>query len=103
MSGRPVPYPESFKSAKEGRTEDSAGAGQIQIPSGGGGSNAWAVTGEHTKSGKPLLAGDPHLRSGLPANWMLLHLTGGGLDVAGAAVPAVPGGSSDTIATSPGR
>ena len=26
------------------------------------GSNAWAVSGSHTQSGKPLLAGDPHIR-----------------------------------------
>ena len=25
------------------------------------GSNAWAIGGEHTKNGKPLLANDPHL------------------------------------------
>ncbi len=27
------------------------------------GSNAWVIHGNHTKSGKPLLANDPHLSS----------------------------------------
>ena len=33
------------------------------------GSNAWAIAGTHTASGKPLLAGDPHIRFAAPAVW----------------------------------
>lgn len=33
------------------------------------GSNAWAVAGSRTASGKPLLAGDPHIRFANPAVW----------------------------------
>ncbi|WP_246003358.1 penicillin acylase family protein [Nocardioides aurantiacus] len=33
------------------------------------GSNAWAVSGEHTVSGEPLLANDPHLGVSQPAVW----------------------------------
>lgn len=33
------------------------------------GSNAWAVSGSRTASGKPLLAGDPHIRFAVPAVW----------------------------------
>jgi len=33
------------------------------------GSNSWAVSGEHTDSGLPLLANDPHLSVQLPAIW----------------------------------
>ena len=32
----------------------------------GVGSNAWVVGGQHTESGKPILANDPHLGSLLP-------------------------------------
>lgn len=33
------------------------------------GSNAWVIHGNHTKSGKPLLANDPHLTNSIPATW----------------------------------
>lgn len=33
------------------------------------GSNSWAISGEHTNSGLPLLANDPHLSVQLPAIW----------------------------------
>ena len=33
----------------------------------GSGSNAWVIGGEHTASGKPILANDPHLASLIPS------------------------------------
>ncbi|MFK4039474.1 penicillin acylase family protein [Nonomuraea wenchangensis] len=33
------------------------------------GSNSWVISGAHTKSGKPLLANDPHLSPQLPSVW----------------------------------
>jgi penicillin amidase len=41
------------------------------------GSNSWVVSGEHTVSGKPLLANDPHLATSIPGIWyqMGLHCT----------------------------
>src|SRR5690606_14379151 len=33
------------------------------------GSNSWVVSGQHTKSGKPLLANDPHLDASMPSIW----------------------------------
>ncbi len=43
----------------------------------GVGSNAWAVSGQHTASGAPLLANDPHLDASMPSVWyqMGLHCT----------------------------
>lgn len=38
------------------------------------GSNAWALSGARTSSGKPLLAGDPHIAYALPAVWYEAHL-----------------------------
>ncbi|WP_310732105.1 penicillin acylase family protein [Roseateles sp. YR242] len=38
------------------------------------GSNAWVVAGSHTASGKPLLAGDPHIAYSAPAVWWEAHL-----------------------------
>ena len=58
---------------------------------GGGASNAWAVSGEHTSTGAPLLACDPHLRPAIPSLFHVAHVTGGALDVIGATVPGLPG------------
>ncbi len=55
------------------------------------GSNAWAMSGSHTASGKPLLSNDPHLSPSLPGIWWTAHLQAPGLDVAGVALPGVPG------------
>ena len=56
----------------------------------GVGSNAWAVAGRHVDNGKPLLAGDPHLRAQLPSTFYLARLRGERLNVAGATLPGVP-------------
>lgn len=65
------------------------------------GSNAWALSGARTASGKPLLANDPHLPWTQPATWHLVHLRAPGLNAAGAALPGIPGiiiGHNDRIA-----
>jgi penicillin amidase len=54
------------------------------------GSNAWVVSGMHSASGKPVLAGDPHLEWSIPSPWYLVHLKAGDLDVTGASLPGVP-------------
>jgi len=54
------------------------------------GSNAWAVAGALTASGKPLLANDPHLEPSMPGIWQMVHLQAPGLNVAGVALPGVP-------------
>jgi penicillin G amidase len=58
------------------------------------GSNAWALSGAHTASGKPILAGDPHLEWSIPSPWYLVHLqasdSGAGVDVTGASLPGIP-------------
>jgi penicillin amidase len=47
------------------------------------GSNAWAVSGSRTQSGKPLLAGDPHIRFSVPAVWYEAQLTAPGFELYG--------------------
>ncbi|MEZ1317584.1 penicillin acylase family protein [Pseudomonas fluorescens] len=47
------------------------------------GSNAWAVAGSRTKSGKPLLAGDPHIRFSVPSVWYEAHLSAPGFELYG--------------------
>lgn len=59
------------------------------------GSNAWALSGAHTESGRPLLANDTHLGVSFPSVWTMAHLKAPGpagttLDVAGFTLPGIP-------------
>lgn len=55
------------------------------------GSNSWVISGEHTKSGKPIHANDPHLANGIPTFWYLSHISyPDGSFVAGASFPGFP-------------
>jgi len=47
------------------------------------GSNAWAISGSRTKSGKPLLAGDPHIRFSVPSVWYEAQLSAPGFELYG--------------------
>ena len=72
-------------------------------PTTGYGSNNWVVSGAMTKSGKPLLANDPHLGLTTPSIWYLarLHNTTTGSNVVGVGFPGLPGivlGRNDRIA-----
>jgi penicillin amidase len=55
------------------------------------GSNNWAVTGAHSATGAPLIAGDPHLPPSMPGIWYQVGLTVGGRFVRGASLPGMPG------------
>jgi len=66
----------------------------LMLPSssrGGIGSNNWAVAGSRTATGKPLLAGDPHLLVTQPGTWFEVHLRAPGYDARGVALPFLPG------------
>ena len=47
------------------------------------GSNAWAIAGKRTASGKPLLAGDPHIDFSAPSVWYEAHLSAPGFELYG--------------------
>lgn len=64
------------------------------VGSPGLGSNAWALNGQHTATGKPLLASDPHLAVQMPCPIYENHLEaadGAGLRLTGASLPGLPG------------
>ncbi|MFD7878376.1 penicillin acylase family protein [Streptomyces sp. NPDC059766] len=46
----------------------------VGVNGNGIGSNSWVVAGEHTITGKPLLANDPHLSPALPSVWYQMGL-----------------------------
>ncbi|MGW1324237.1 penicillin acylase family protein [Streptomyces antibioticus] len=46
----------------------------VGVNGNGIGSNSWVVDGDHTITGKPLLANDPHLSASLPSVWYQMGL-----------------------------
>jgi penicillin G amidase len=65
------------------------------------GSNAWAISGRLTASGKPLLSNDMHLEYSIPGIWFMVGLRMPGMHVAGVSLPGTPGvivGHNDRIA-----
>ncbi|WP_420624082.1 penicillin acylase family protein [Candidatus Poriferisodalis sp.] len=56
-----------------------------------GASNSWALSGERTASGKPLLAGDPHRGIEFPNVYHQCHLSCDDFDAIGMGFPGVPG------------
>ncbi|UAA39453.1 penicillin acylase family protein [Paraneptunicella aestuarii] len=65
------------------------------------GSNAWAVSGQFTQSGLPLLGSDPHLAVQIPTMFYLAAIQGDRLNVTGATFPGIPvvlAGRNESIA-----
>lgn len=54
------------------------------------GSNNWVVSGQHTTSGSPLLANDPHLGHRTPGVWYLARMTTPQGSQVGATLPGAP-------------
>lgn len=72
----------------------SDGLASLRLTAGGlpraGGSNAWAVSGKKSVTGRPLLANDPHILLTCPSLWYENHLVAPGLDVYGVSFPGAP-------------
>ena len=67
------------------------------------GSNCWALGGTRTVTGKPILAGDPHLAVRNPSLWYEIGLEGAGYKLVGFSFAGIPGiviGHNDHIAWS---
>jgi penicillin amidase len=65
------------------------------------GSNNWVIGPARSKSGKALLANDPHLHHSAPGIWYVMRLEIGGRPVEGVALVGLPGiviGKTDRIA-----
>ena len=80
------------------RVQDSVAAVPDLVGRGRGvGSNSWVVDGDHSATGMPLLANDPHLGISQPGIWMQMGLhcreqtPACGLDVSGFTFSGVPG------------
>ncbi len=55
-----------------------------------GGSNTWVIGGQHTPSGRPLLANDAHLPLESPTFFHEMHLVAPGFDAIGSTLPGAP-------------
>lgn len=55
------------------------------------GSNAWAIAGARTATGKPILASDPHLEWTFPSTWWQVDMKAPGFHVTGMCLPGAPG------------
>ena len=53
-------------------------------------SNSWVLGGPRTRSGKPILANDPHLGLDAPGTWYLARIETPELTLAGVTAPGVP-------------
>ena len=80
------------------RVRDGARSLPALLGTGDGiGSNSWVVDGEHSTTGEPILANDPHLDVSIPGIWMQMGLhcrtvsDDCPLDVAGFTFSGVPG------------
>ncbi|MET0244504.1 MAG: penicillin acylase family protein [Flavitalea sp.] len=74
---------------------------ELNKPDKANGSNNWAVSGSLTKSGKPILANDPHLDLTLPSVWYEIQINTPTMNVYGVSFPGLPSvviGSNDQIA-----
>jgi len=56
----------------------------------GGGSNNWALAGSRPRTGRPILANDPHLPPFAPPQWHLAHVRTPEWGVAGASLVGTP-------------
>lgn len=63
---------------------------QIEFESGLG-SNNWALSPEKTKTGRPILANDPHRTLAVPSLRYIAHISAPGMNVIGGGEPVLPG------------
>jgi penicillin G amidase len=54
------------------------------------GSNEWAISGDHTTTGRPMIANDPHLALTTPSTFYPMALQGGGINAIGIGFPGAP-------------
>ena len=69
-----------------GRVREALGLG-LQAAA----SNNWAVSGERSATGRPLLASDPHITTSIPDVWYQIELSAPGYELWGGSMPTFPG------------
>ena len=88
---RPSPAPAGLTASLLSPLLEQIAAVQKTLPAGQfHGSNAWAVKGQLSNSGKPLLANDPHIGFAVPAVWYEAHIRTPELEVYGHFLAGIP-------------
>jgi len=82
--------PVIFRKPPNGDRASLDGLNSLGAPRGEG-SNAWVISPSRSKSGRAILANDPHRALADPSLRYIAHLNAPGLDVIGAGEPALPG------------
>ena len=83
------------------KRNDSIPTSEEFKPDPSNGSNNWVLSGSKTKSGKPILANDPHLGLSLPSIWFEIQINTPAYNSYGVSFPGLPGvviGFNDSIA-----
>lgn len=77
---------------EEGDIPEAATAAleEIVLGSGRNGSNALAVSGRRSATGRPFVAGDPHLTINLPSVWLAAGYKSPSYNLAGLMIPGLP-------------
>jgi penicillin G amidase len=89
-SPSPPPQPLAGGEVRNDSSPMPPGLEWLELTSRAGDSNSWVIAGSRTKSGRPLLANDPHLQVELPSIWYEVHVVAAGLDVEGVTLPSAP-------------
>ena len=88
-TGGPMPRPALLPEYRALTGDTATTVPETDIPDRG--SNNWVVAGRLSKTGRPIVANDPHREVAVPALRYLVHLTAPGWNVIGAGEPAIPG------------
>lgn len=112
LYGPPTLRAEDYKMPNSLEADPAAPPGALEVltqlnsndlPDPSSGSNAWAVTGDRSQTGQPLLSNDIHLEYQLPSLWYLMHLQSPTQNVIGVSIPGSPGiiiGTNEEVAWS---
>jgi penicillin amidase len=83
---KPLPIPKQSPSFLAQMTENVKTREKVE----GIGSNNWAIGGNKTASGYPILANDPHLHLTFPSIWYQVQLSSPTVNVYGVSLPGAP-------------
>lgn len=82
---------ESMTSVPENKTPLDTILKTVDKPHPDNGSNNWAISGQKSYSGNPILANDPHLGLNLPSIWFVMQLSTPEYNAFGATLPGALG------------
>lgn len=90
-ASRPTPETDRRRRLVEGTLQKlHQDLGQMFGGTGKGLSNSWAVSGDLTESGNPVLCNDPHLGHSAPGVFYMVHMEGPDFTVVGGTFPGLP-------------